>query len=376
MTAFSWARFVAMLRKEIVQMRRDKATVALTVGMPLVQLFLFGFAINADPKNLPTGLLSADPGVYERTLTGALDNTGYFRFERLLGSEAEARDALNRGDLQFVFSIPADFSRAVDRGERPAALLEADATDPTAIGNALAAISAMASGVLDRDLPEVLRQAPPMPAYEVHVHRLYNPEGITAHNIVPGLVGTILTFTMVVVTSLAVTRERERGTMENLLAMPIRPLEVMAGKIVPYVVLGYVQVALILAAATLVFGVPHEGSIVLLLLGLGLFIVANLAVGFALSTIAGNQLQAMQMAVFFILPSMLLSGFMFPFRGMPTWAQWVGEALPLTHLLRIIRGILLKGNGLPEILPSLWPLALFTLIVGTIAVRSWRETLD
>jgi ABC-2 type transport system permease protein len=374
--SFSLARFLAVLRKEFLQMRRDPFTIALTVGMPLVQLFLFGYAINADPKRLPTLLVTGDHSLYERTLVAALGNTDYFRFAPEPVSEAAAERALARGEAQFVLTIPPDFARSVDRGERPALLLEADATDPTAIGNAVAAIAAINATVLARDLPGAVAIEAAPPPFELRVHRRYNPEGLTAYNIVPGLIGTILTFSMVIVTALAITREYERGTMENLLAMPVRPLEVMLGKIVPYVILGYVQTLLILAVAITVFGVPVRGSVVLLLLGIGLFIAANLAVGFTFSTVARNQLQAMQMAVFFVLPSILLSGFMFPFRGMPDWAQFLGEALPMTHMMRLVRGILLKGNVAADIVPHLWPLALFTVIVATIAIRSYRETLD
>jgi ABC-2 type transport system permease protein len=373
--SFSAARCAAMLRKEFLQMRRDPFTIALTVGMPLVQLFLFGYAINADPKHLPTALVSADRSRYERSLVAALANTGYFAFGPDVLSEAEADRALDRGDVQFVLTLPPDFARSIDRGERPTALLEADASDPTAVGNAVAAAMALPGRALARDLPGALRTAA-APPFELSIHRRYNPEGLTSHNIVPGLIGTILTFTMVVVTALAVTRERERGTMENLLAMPVRPLEVMLGKVLPYVALGYVQAGLILAAAMLVFGVPMRGDLVTLALGLGFFIAANLSVGFAFSTLAQNQLQAMQMAVFFVLPSILLSGFMFPFRGMPVWAQWLGETLPLTHMLRLVRGVLLKGNGALDAAPHLWPLALFTLAVGVVAIRSYRQTLD
>jgi ABC-2 type transport system permease protein len=374
--SFSLGRFAAMLRKEFLQMRRDPFTIALTVGMPLIQLFLFGYAINADPKNLPTLVVGGDNSRYERTLLAALAHTRYFELAPDLVSEAEASRALDRGEAQFVLSLPTDFARAIDRGERPAILLEADGSDPTAIGNAVAALNALNATVLEREVPEWLRRDAAAPPFEIRVQRRYNPEGITAYNIVPGLVGTILTFTMVVVTSLAVTRERERGTMENLLSTPVRPLEVMLGKIVPYVLLGYVQTVLILAVSVAVFGIPVRGSFLPLVVGLGFFIAANLAVGFAFSTIAANQLQAMQMAVFFILPSILLSGFMFPFRGMPGWAQALGEALPLTHMLRLVRGILLKGNGMLDVAPHLWPMVLFTLIVGVIAVRSYRETLD
>jgi len=374
---FSWARLWAVMVKEFVQMRRDRLTFAMMVGIPILQLILFGYAINADPKALPTAVLSADNSIFSRSFVRALENSGYFRVVRRIASESEANEALAIGEVQFVVTLPEDFSRKLARGERPALLLEADASDPAATSNALAALLTLNQTALARDLQGSLahlqNQPPP---FEVRVHRRYNPEGITQYNIVPGLIGTILTMTMVMMTALAMTRERERGTMENLLAMPVRPIEVMAGKIVPYIVVGYVQVAVILLVAKLLFGVPMVGSLALLSLALIVFIAANLAVGFTFSTLAKNQLQAMQMAFFFFLPSILLSGFMFPFRGMPQWAQWLGEALPLTHFLRILRGILLKGNAAAEILTDLWPVALFLLVAAAIALLRYRETLD
>jgi ABC-2 type transport system permease protein len=347
------------------------------VAIPIMQLILFGFAINADPKALPTAVLAADNSPFSRTFVRAMENSGYFRVVRTLSSEAEVERALALGNVQFVVRIPENFSRKLVRGEKPVLLLEADASDPAATSNALAALNALNQTALARDLGGSLAHLQPgPPAFEVRVHRRYNPEGITQYNIVPGLIGTILTMTMVMMTALAMTRERERGTMENLLATPVRPIEVMAGKIVPYIVVGYVQVTIILLAAKLFFGVPIVGSIALLSVALIVFIAANLSVGFTFSTLAKNQLQAMQMAFFFFLPSILLSGFMFPFRGMPEWAQWLGEVLPLTHFLRILRGILLKGSGTVDILPHLWPVALFMLIVATIALMRYRETVD
>ncbi len=374
---FSFARFWAVLTKEFVQMRRDRLTFAMMVGVPIMQLILFGFAINSDPKALPTALLTADNSIYARTLVRAIENSGYFRVVQHLTSEAEADRALAVGTVQFVVTIPEDFARKLERGERPVLLVEADATDPAATSNALAALLTINQTALNRDLAGSLQnlQYQP-PAFEVRVQRRYNPEGITQYNIVPGLLGVVLTMTMVMMTSLAVTRERERGTMENLLATPVRPVEVMVGKIIPYIIVGYIQVTVILLAARLLFAVPMLGSLALLSLVLILFIAANLAIGYTFSTLAKNQMQAMQMTFFFFLPSMLLSGFMFPFRGMPLWAQWLGEALPLTHFLRIVRGILLKGNGVVEIAPNLWPIALFLLIAGTIALTRFRETLD
>jgi len=374
---FSWARFVAVLAKEFVQMRRDRLTFAMIVGIPILQLILFGFAINADPRALPTAVLAADNSVFSRSFIRAMENSGYFRVSRIVEKPAEGERMLQLGEAQFFVTIPEDFSRKLLRGEQPVLLVEADATDPAATGNALAALATLNQTALNHDLkgPLATRVQGPLPC-EIRVQRRYNPEGITQYNIVPGLVGTILTMTMVIMTSLAMTRERERGTMENLLATPVRPIEVMTGKIVPYIIVGYIQVIIILAAAKLLFAVPMVGSLSLLSVALVVFIAANLAVGFTFSTLARNQLQAMQMAFFFFLPSILLSGFMFPFRGMPEWAQWLGEVLPLTHFLRILRGILLKGNEVSEILPNLWPIGVFLLAAGTVALARYRETLD
>ena len=377
MNLFSWHRFIAVLAKEFVQMRRDRLTFAMMVGIPIIQLILFGFAINSDPKALPTAVLAADNSIYSRSFVRAMENSGYFRVVRQLSSEAEAGRVLTEGQVQFVLTIPENFARKLVRGERPVLLLEADATDPAATSNALAALMNLNQTALTRDLAGGLAHLQnALPPYEVRVHRRYNPEGVTQYNIVPGLIGVILTMTMVMMTSLAMTRERERGTMENLLATPVRPGEVMAGKIIPYIIVGYVQVAIILLAAKLLFAVPVVGSLALLSLVLVLFMAANLAVGFTFSTLAKNQMQAMQMTFFFFLPSMLLSGFMFPFRGMPEWAQWLGEVLPLTHFLRVVRGILLKGNGTAEIAPELWPIALFLLAAAVVALKRYRETLD
>jgi ABC-type multidrug transport system, permease component len=377
MKRFTWHRLWAVVLKEFVQMKRDRVTFGMMVGIPLMQLLLFGFAINADPKQLPTALRVADQGVFARTLVAALQHTEYFRIIQETDTEEEARRLLERGEAQFVVNVPEDFSRRLMRGERPALLVEADATDPAATGPALAALRMVVDQVFDRDLKGALAnlQAKPGPV-ELRLHAHYNPENITQYNVVPGLMGVVLTMTMVVITALAITRERERGTMENLLATPVRPFEVMVGKILPYIAVGYVQVTLILLAARYLFGVPMVGSVPLLY-GVALFfIAANLAVGITFSTLAKNQLQAVQMAFFFFLPSILLSGFMFPFRGMPEWAQWIGSCLPLTHFLRIVRGVLLKGNGFAEIAPHLWPLAVFLVVAMTVGVKRYRQTLD
>ena len=358
-------------------MRRDRLTFAMMVGIPVIQLVLFGFAINTDPKALPTAVLAADNSVFARSFVRAVENSGYFRVVREVSSEHEAERALAVGEVQFVLTIPENFARKLVRGERPVLLLEADAADPAATSNALTALVQLNQTALVRDLAgglAHLQNGPP--PFEVRVHRRYNPEGVTQYNIVPGLIGVVLTMTMIMMTALAMTRERERGTMENLLATPVRPGEVMAGKIIPYIIVGYGQVMIILLAAKLLFAVPIVGSLALLSVVLVLFMAANLGVGFTFSTLARNQMQAMQMTFFFFLPSMLLSGFMFPFRGMPEWAQWLGEVLPLTHFLRVVRGILLKGNGTAEILPDLWPIAAFLLVAAVIALKRYRETID
>jgi ABC-2 type transport system permease protein len=374
---FNWRRFWAVVVKEFIQMRRDRVTFAMMVGIPMIQLILFGYAINSDPKHLPTAIFSADNSVFSRTIEWGLHNSSYFDITREAKNEAEIQKLLAQGKVQFAVHIPVDFSRKLLRGERPDLLLEADATDPSAVGYAIAAINLLTTTVLDRDLTgplAKLRGTPPPINLVVHQH--YNPENITQYNIVPGLMGVMLTMTMIIITGLAITRERERGTMENLLSTPVHPGEVIVGKIVPYILVGYVQVFLILLASKFLFNVPIVGSVSLLLVLTFFFIVANLAVGITFSTIAKNQLQAVQMAFFFFLPSLLLSGYMFPFRGMPGWAQDIGEVLPLTHFLRVVRGILLKGNGFAEIAPDLWPIALFLVVMLAIGIKRYRQTLD
>jgi ABC-2 type transport system permease protein len=376
-SGFSARRLGAIIVKEFTQMKRDRLTFAMMLGIPVIQLLLFGFAINSDPRHLPAAVLSADHGPQARTILQALRNSTYYDFTRVVKTEREGRDLLARGQVQFVVNIPANFSRDLVRGDRPAILVEADATDPAATGQALGALATLFDQALANDLKGPLAHLAGTPGpVNVQVHALYNPEAITQYNIVPGLMGVILTMTMVMITGLAITRERERGTMETLLSMPTRPSEVLVGKIVPYIMVGYVQVGIILLVAHFLFHVPMLGNILLLLVATFVFITANLSLGITISTVARNQLQAMQMTFFFFLPSILLSGFMFPFRGMPVWAQWVGEVFPLTHFLRVVRGILLKGNGVADIARDVWPLALFAAIVLTVGVKRYRQTLD
>jgi ABC-2 type transport system permease protein len=374
---FSFQRLVGIISKEFLQMRRDRLTFAMMLGIPLIQLTLFGYAINSDPRHLPAAVLLADQGAQGRTLLYAMKNSTYFDFVREVNTEAEGYNLLARGQVQFVINIPQNFSRDLLRGDRPALLVEADATDPAATGIALGSLAPLFDAALQNDLKGPLGSLSATSGpIDLRVHALYNPEVVTQYNIVPGLMGVILTMTMIMITGLAITRERERGTMENLLSMPTRPSEVLIGKIVPYIMVGYIQVSVILVAAYFLFHVPMQGSILLLLIVVFIFIAANLAMGITFSTIAKNQLQAMQMPFFVFLPSILLSGFMFPFRGMPYWAQVIGEAFPLTHFLRIVRGILLKGNGIIDVSLQLWQIALFALIMLTIGIKRYRQTLD
>jgi len=374
---FSLSRILAILVKEFIQLRRDRLTFGMIVGVPIMQLLLFGFAINNDPKNLPAAVAIYDPGVFSDSIVAALQNSGYYDIRLATNSPVEARRLLAEGNVAFVVEIPTNFSRDLVRGAQPNLLVEADATDPASSSNAIGAINRIAQDALRDDLTGPLAQrAQSAPPFQTIVHLLYNPEANTQYNIVPGLLGIIITMTMVLLTSMALTRERERGTYENLLAMPTHPAEIMIGKIAPNILVGMLQSVLVLLAAKLIFGVPMIGSLALLGGVLLIFIAANLAVGYTFSTIAQSQLQAMQMMVFFLLPAILLSGFAFPFRGMPVWAQWIGEVLPVTHFLRVVRGILLKGNGPVEIWPDVWPLILFLFAVLTIALLRFRRTLD
>jgi ABC-2 type transport system permease protein len=368
-----WRRTWAMLIKEFIQLKRDRLSFGMIVMIPLVQLLLFGYAINTNPRHLPTAVLLQEQSDIGRSILKALQNTKYFDVTHVVRSEAEFDRLLATGAVLFAVEIPANFERAVRRGDRPALLVAADATDPVAAGSAMAALTSLVQTALrhDRAIPDN-----EMPPFEIRTHARYNPAANTALNIVPGLVGTILTMTMLIFTALSVTREIERGTMENLLSMPITPFEIMLGKIIPYIIVGFVQAALIVGIGIGLFGVPLLGSLLLLALLSTLFITTNLSIGYTFSTVAQNQLQAMQMSMMFFLPNILLSGFMFPFAGMPQWAQWIGEFLPLTHYLRIVRAIMLKGVSLSELHFDTLALAGLMLIAMTIAIGRFRRTLD
>ncbi len=376
-TLFSFRRLMAIITKEAIQMRRDRITFAMMLGVPLMQLVLFGFAINNDPKGLPAALVTTSQDHYTRAMVSAMENTGYYRFDHVVASAEEADRLIKSGAVSFVVTVPSDFARRVQRGDHPQILIEADATDPSVASGAISTLGTVAAQALLREQSAEAQAAEQSTAaLNVVVHQLYNPEGITQYNIVPGLLGVILQLTMVMMTSMALTRETERGTMENLLAMPASPLEIMLGKVLPFLVVGGVQVLVVLVAAKTLFGVPLVGSLWLLLVSILIFVLALVLLGYAFSTLARTQMQAMQLTFFFFLPSLLLSGFMFPFRGMPAWAQALGEIFPLTHFLRIIRAVMLKGADLQGVATPLGALMVFVAAYMVLALMRFRRTLD
>lgn len=377
MNAFSLRRFGAVLYKEFIQMRRDHITFAMMIGLPIVQLMLFGFAINADPRHLPTLVEMADNGPLSRAVVAGMQNSSYFDFRGAIAGTHEGEEALRRGDANFVVVIPQNFERDVIRGRAPEILVAADASDPSATGGAVAALSGIVEVAVRETLhgPLAVAIGTP-PPFSVVVHREYNPEGKTSTNIVPGLLAIILSMTMVMITAVAIVKETERGTMEMLIATPVKPFEVMLGKILPYVFVGYVQTIVFLTAARLIFDVPFDGSPLAFIVGFNLFIVVNLALGFLISTAARNQMQAMQLSFFTILPSILLSGFMFPFAGMPGWAQVLGTGVPATHFLLVVRKVMLKGGELADVGHELVALTIILVVISTIAMLRYRQTLD
>ena len=374
---FSVGRLVALLRKEVIQMRRDRITFAMMLGVPLMQLILFGYAINNDPKQLPAALVTTSHDHYTRAIVTALETTGYYSFDHIVSSADEAEKLIENGKVSFVVTIPSDFARRVARQDHAQILIEADATDPSVASGAISTLSTVVSAALLREQSsEAEAERAADSAIEIVVHRRYNPEGITQYNIVPGLLGVILQMTMVMMTSMALTRETERGTMENLLAMPASPLEIMLGKVLPYLGIGAVQVLVVLVAAKALFSVPFVGSLALMSASILVFVLSLVLLGYAISTVARTQMQAMQLTFFYFLPSLLLSGFMFPFRGMPGWAQVLGELFPLTHFLRVIRAIMLKGADYAAISTEMNALLLFVLFFMTVALLRFRRTLD
>ena len=374
---FSLARFRAVLVKEFIQMRRDRITFAMMIAVPIVQLLLFGYAINSDPRHLPTLVEMADEGPASRAILMGMQTSGYFEVEGIVTSAEEGDRALRDGTASFVVVIPPDFERDVVRGLSPDILLAADASDPAAAAGAMGAISGIVNTAISETLTGAVSYAASShPPFGVVVHKQFNPEGETSTNIVPGLLAIILSMTMTMITAVAIVRETERGTMETLISTPVRPAEVMLGKILPYVFVGYVQTGVFLAAAQILFAVPFLGSPLAFFVGFNLFIVVNLALGFMISTIARNQMQAMQLSFFTLLPSILLSGFMFPFAGMPGWAQAIGSAIPATHFLRLVRKVMLKGAEMADIATDLWRIGLIMAVIVLIALRRYRQTLD
>ncbi len=374
---FSLARLWALLAKEFIQMRRDRITFGMMLGVPLIQLLLFGYAINADPRQLPAALVVASHDHYTRAVISALEATGYYRFEHVAQSAAGAESLIASGRVAFVVTIPSDLARRIDRGERPRILIEADASDPAASSGAISALGTVIGRAVLREqgIAEMAEQERES-RLDVVVHRRYNPEGISQYNIVPGLLGVILQMTMVMMTSIALTREIERGTMENLLAMPASPFEIMLGKVLPGLAVGAVQTVVVLAAARLLFDIPFAGDPLTLVAAILVFVLGLVLLGYLISTFARTQMQALQLTFFFFLPSIMLSGFMFPFRGMPDWAQWIGEFFPLTHFLRVVRAVMLKGAGFADIAFEASVLILFVLAYGALALARFRSTLD
>jgi ABC-2 type transport system permease protein len=377
MMGVSGLRVLAVLAKEFKQLTRDRLTYAMMLLIPVIQLLLFGYAINSEPRRLPTAVLAQEDSRFARSIVAALKNSAYFDLVAQVRTPQDLDRLVRQGAVQFAVTIPGDFGRRVARGDRAQILVEADATDPSATSGALSALAALPRQALARDLKGALgARAPPPPPFEVVVHARYNPEAITQYNIVPGLLGVILSITLVMMTALSVTREIERGTMESLLATPVEPIEVMVGKLAPYVLVGLVQTAVILLLARFLFRVPMQGGWTGLFIGIALFIVGSLALGFLISTAARSQLQAIQMSIFYVFPSILLSGFIFPFRGMPGWAQWIGEIIPVTHFLRVVRGSLLKGQSLADQWRELAALFAFVCVVTALAMARYRRTLD
>ena len=377
MSLISLHRVLAVMVKEFKQLTRDRLTYAMMLAIPVVQLTLFGYAINSEPRRLPTAVLVQEDSMFARSVLSSLERSRFFDIVAQARTPEELDQMIRRGEVQFAVTVPGDFTRRVVRGDRAQVLVEADATDPSATSGAVAALARLPEQALRHDLKgAVATQGAGRPPFEVVIHNRYNPEAVTAYNIVPGLLGIILTLTLVMMTALSVTREAERGTMETLLATPLEPIEVMIGKLAPYVLVGLVQTAVVLVLARLLFQVPMASLGLGLWLGVALFIVGSLALGFLISTVARSQLQAMQMSFFYMLPSILLSGFMFPFRGMPVWAQAIGEVIPVTHFLRVVRGALLKGQGLADQWPELAALTAFVCVVTGLAMARYRRTLD
>lgn len=373
----SLARIKALIKKELIQLKRDRTTFGMVLAIPLLWLIMFGYAINMDPKNLSLAINSRDNSQISRSIVTALANSGYFNITHEISNDEEGDALLRRGKVLFVMSIPENFTKNIIRGEKPKILIQADATDPVAVSSAISAANGVITSVINKEFKGVLANLRPKnQPFEILLHRNFNPEGFTRYNIIPGLVGMVLIFTGLMMTALSLTRERESGTMENLLSMPITPFEVMIGKITPFVIIGLFQVSLIVIMAKFLFKIPFFGSLALLFFCSFIFIICNLSLGFLISTIAKNQTQSLQISIFVLLPQLLLSGFLFPFTGMPNWAQFLGQCFPLTYFVRISRAIILKGANFIDILPNLLPLCLIVIIVTVVMLKAYKNTLD
>jgi ABC-2 type transport system permease protein len=363
----SLSRLMAVMRKEVRQMRRDRLTFAMIVGIPLMQLLLFGYAINTDVRNLSTAIADEAQTHLSREFVARLNATQVTNIEYRVNTAMELERMIQAGDISIGVAIPADFDRRVGDGTRAAVHLLVDGSDPTIAGIADAL----------RNMPISLDTAAvPQQHALIEVRPYYNPERRTPINIIPGLIGVILMMTMMMFTAVAIVRERERGNLELLINTPVTSIELMVGKVVPYIAIGLVQLALILIAGGLLFDVPVRGSIVDLYLAASVYIAANLALGLFFSTAVKTQFQAMQMTFFLMLPSILLSGFVFPFDGMPVVAQWIGEALPITHFIRLTRGIMLREAGLGDMAGALLYLASFAVVATTAAALRFSKRLD
>jgi len=361
--------------KEIHELRRDKITIAMVFITPLLQLVILGYAVNMDARNIPTALLNYDAQYMSHVFVSAAQNTGYFSMIPVQ-SEKAAKSAFLRGDIIFIVTIPEGFTRRILRDEKPQILIQGDAIDPLTIGNALSAITQAAKTMFLQDLPPSLRNEVTADEFELIIHRMFNPEGITQYNTIPGIIGSILSTTLILMTALAIIRERESGAIENMLISPLTSLEVLTGKIIPYVIIGLFQSFFILFCAVYLFNIPLLGNIFLLFTVLMIYIFLCLSIGITISSVARNQLQALQMSSFYFIPSVMLSGFISPFISMPVWAQWIGACLPLTYFIRLIKGIMLKGNAFTVLLSDLLPLLLLAVIIMLIALKSFRKTLD
>jgi len=366
-------RFLAIAWKELIQLRRDRPTLAMMVGLPVMQLLLFGYAINTDVRHIPTVIYDQDQSAESRDMIRRLEATGFYDMVGSVRSYAETQDAMRSGRARVSLVVPVDFSESIHAGRPTSLQLVVDGSDPQTVASAInTAASLSAQRSLEIMVGRLSKSALGVSVTPLSLEPVtwYNPELRTATYVVPGLVGVILTMTMIMLTAMAIARERERGTLEQLIVSPVRRIELIAGKIVPYVAIGYIQMSLILLVGRLVFDVPLVGSLGLLYALASVFIAANLSLGLFFSTIATTQQQAMQMSFFFMLPNILLSGFMFPFEAMPKPAQWLSQALPLTHFMRIVRGITLKGAGFSDALPELvWLFGILTVLVTLAALR-------